>query len=252
MASIGRQMGEATESLYLTTFETPGLCSADKIARIERLEKHLGELVVNNPSESLYVLPNIVRVKAILATVPSLKQVALGEIHTADVAHQVTNRLTGVARELYQDGWLKHTDQRHVGIFNKLGVLASLWWSIENGYMHPDSYALLSRNNYTQTANTGNQANFDISFRHGGNSPKKHAIQVMPRMPVYIDKPTREVVKLTPNDLMTMRRIGQPAATLLSSLATNENVVLEQAAYKARSLFALDNSQASHRQLAKI
>ncbi len=251
MVNLGVEMSEVTESLYRTTFETPGICAEAKVTQLNEMQKHLGELVVNNPPTSKFVLPNAVRVRAILATVPSLIQIASAEAHTEKVAHEVANELTKVAIELHEAGWLREPHKRHVGILNKVSILSSIWWGIENGYLPPDSYALMSRSSYTRSDNTSNQSNYDISFRYGGNSPSKHAIQVMPRMPVYNDGPTRPVVRLSPGDLLAHSRVGHPSVTLLSSLATNNNVIMEQAAYKTRNAFSPARSKHVYNDLVK-
>jgi|GEM_PF-4212325 hypothetical protein len=216
-----------------------GHSTPERYSRIDELSTYLVRLFLVDGEATPLVSSEALHGAAMLACVPSLKQTAGGKQHTYEVATQVTDNLQDVAEEIIRANLAECPSNLVVGKLSEVSVLGAMWWSVANGYFHEDSYAHLESSRHDKGTLEGRRNGFDISFREGGQKPRRYRVQVKTTHSKRVDNSydPRRIKVVTPSDFMPASDKRLSSTIILRALANGNKHLLNKAANRARIVF---------------
>ncbi len=224
--------------MFYIAFELECSGAQEKVEMLGEVSRRMGDLLLAGKDNTPISSGESLKAAAMLACMPSLVRVATGKEHTVIVANEVSDNLQDLAKEIERSGMARDSRPNVVGVLSEISVLASIWWSIANGYFDSNSYAVLTDTKRDSSDNIGLRNGVDIVFKQGGKKPKKHLIQVKSSKH-NSNKGYAPCIKvITPTDLTEVKppKTAHPN-TILSHIRTGNSLKLGLIATKALDIF---------------
>ncbi len=221
--------------MFNIAFELEGIKSQEKIELLANSQKYMGMLLLEGKGNTPLTSNAALRGAAMLACTPSLAKIAEGKENTFKVATQVLDNLQDLAYEIERGGMARNPKPDVLGTLSEISVLASIYWSIANGYFDGNSYAVLTNTKRDRSEHNGLRNRVDIIFKQGNS---KHLIQVKSSRGISAKSYAPGIKVITPTDLSEARfnKTAHPNK-ILSYIRTGNSLKLDSVAMRILAIF---------------
>lgn len=232
-----------TDRLLVAAFETNGTTATERIGQIDAIATGVGTIAERGfQTNTEHGVSSFIYGSAMLACLPSIKQIARGQGHNAEVSGEVAANLQDLAGNLAERRILKRNGAEVVGTLSEVAVLSTIWWASSRGFASPDSYALLASTKQDESSAFGRRDGLDISARINGG---KKLIQVKAgrRDAAKVNGYADGISVVTPGDLLPAHNVRESNRKLFNALAQDGKDTLITSWHRLAGLLRINRTE---------